>query len=353
MDYFYTPPEVLILLLNQKLFSRGTVQKNRCMVHASIIYTKTEAEKVGRGTLRWAVNLLAGIVAFGWNDGKTMHMLSTADGSDQWTTVSRQIGKDKRDVPAPNTVKSYNAYMQGIDRHYQLRVKIALAKRHGFNKWYVKMWLALIDIAFTNASICYVLENPDLKKKEGHRRRCYSAIANFLVEQGNIFDWEEQFGSKDNDVDFFQPEYDSDEEGGGFEDDAIDDQLLRELGVDRVTPATYHGAPSSVIGPLCQPVQHSSLDFGANIKRHGRIFQVCEYEERGEVQSSVNVCLAHSARLCTKTHPPVANAGLVRIDNAEPVTDYSWVCPHSEWSCWNKFHNFPSIKVYGLVGMVL
>jgi hypothetical protein len=32
--------------------------------------------------------------------------------------------------------------------------------------------------------------NPDLKKKEGHRRRFYSAIANFLVDQGETFDWE-------------------------------------------------------------------------------------------------------------------------------------------------------------------
>jgi hypothetical protein len=116
-------------------------------------------------------------------------MLSFADGSDQLTTVSRQIGKDKRDVVLQKTVKSYNAYIQGIDRHDQLRATFTLTKRHGFNKWYVKTWLALIDIAFTNASICYFLANPDLKKKEGHRRRFYLAIANFLVDQGKTFDW--------------------------------------------------------------------------------------------------------------------------------------------------------------------
>jgi hypothetical protein len=74
------------------------------------------------------------------------------------------------------------------------------------------MWLALIDIAFTNAIICYFLANPDLKKKEGHHPRFYSAVANLSVGQGETFYWEEQFGSKDNDVDLFQPEYDSDEE---------------------------------------------------------------------------------------------------------------------------------------------
>jgi hypothetical protein len=48
-------------------------------------------------------------------------MMSTADGSDHATTLSQQIGKDKRDMPPPKTVKAYNAYMQGVDRHDQLR----------------------------------------------------------------------------------------------------------------------------------------------------------------------------------------------------------------------------------------
>jgi hypothetical protein len=54
----------------------------------------------------------------------------------------------------------------------------------------------------------------------------------------------------------------------------------------------------------------------------------------------VNVCREHSARLCTKSHMHVSDAGLARIDDAEPVTDNNWVCPNIDWSCWNKFHNF-------------
>jgi hypothetical protein len=114
----------------------------------------------------------------------------------------------------------------------------------------------------------------------------------------------------------------------------MDDQILRDLGDNFVTPDTDHGAPTSEIGPFCQPVYHSSLDFGAAVKRHAKICQVCEYKERGKVQTLVNVCLAHSARLCTK-HTLL----LVRIDDTEPVTDYIWVCPNRDWSCWNKFHN--------------
>jgi hypothetical protein len=92
--------------------------------------------------------------------------------------------------------------------------------------------------------------------------------------------------------------------------------------------------------PLCRPIHHSSLDFGAHIKRHVNICQVCEYEESGDIHFLFNIYLAHSARLCTHTQHPVADAGLVRVDDGEPVTDFSWACPNAEWSCWNKFHNF-------------
>jgi hypothetical protein len=48
----------------------------------------------------------------------------------------------------------------------------------------------------------------------------------------------------------FQLEYDSDGEGVGLEDDTMDDQLLRDLAVDRVTPDTGHGGQTAANGPL-------------------------------------------------------------------------------------------------------
>jgi hypothetical protein len=157
-------------------------------------------------------------------------MLSTSDGSHQRTNVPRQVEKEKNEVPAPETVNAYNAYMQGVDRHDQLRALFSSTKRHGFKKWYVKMWLVLIYIALTNTSICYFLKNPELKKEEGHRRRFYEAIANLLIQQGETYDWEGKFGSRKNDVDIHQPEHDSDEDG--LEDDEMYDMLLRDLGLD-------------------------------------------------------------------------------------------------------------------------
>jgi hypothetical protein len=86
------------------------------------------------------------------------------------------------------------------------------------------MWLALIVIALANATICYFLVNPELNKKEGHRRRFYEAIANFMVQQGETYDWASQLGSQNNDVDIYQEDYDSDEE-----DDEVGDIALCTL----------------------------------------------------------------------------------------------------------------------------
>jgi hypothetical protein len=169
MDVFYTSPAVLILLKNQKVYAHGTVWKNHRMVPQCICWTKKEEEDAARGSLRWAGNTLTGIFAFGWTDGCPVHMLSKADVSHQRTTVPRQVGRDKSNVPAPKTAKANNAYMQGVNQHGRLRDIFPLTKMHG----YVKIWLALIDVTLTNASMYYLLENPELKKKEGHRRRFF------------------------------------------------------------------------------------------------------------------------------------------------------------------------------------
>jgi hypothetical protein len=182
------------------------------------------------------------------------------------------------------------------------------------------------------------LANPELKKKEGHRWRFYEAIATFLIQQGEMYYWEGQFGSRNNDVDIHHPEYDSDKDD--LEDDEMDDLLLRDIGVDQTVQDSKQDDLRKRNGPLCQPIHHSSLDFGAQLKRHDKICQVCEYEERGEVQLSVNICLAHSSRLFTRTHPPVVEVSLVRVDNVETVADSSWACPNVHWYFWNKFHKF-------------
>jgi hypothetical protein len=82
-------------------------------------------------------------------------------------------------------------------------------------------------------------------------------------------------------------------------------------------------------------------DSGLGLSSNAVLIFVKYVSMKKEVRyNPVNIFLAHSDRLCTQTHPPVIEAGLVRVDDGAPVTDFSWACPNPDWSCWNKFHNF-------------
>jgi hypothetical protein len=88
------------------------------------------------------------------------------------------------------------------------------------------------------------IENKDDQEhgKEGNDQECGKEGNDHQISK------EGKFRSEDNNVDVFQPEYDIDDEGSGLEYDAMDDQLLRDLGVDCVTPGTGHGGPTSANG---------------------------------------------------------------------------------------------------------
>jgi hypothetical protein len=64
----------------------------------------------------------------------------------------------------PAIIPKYNKYMQGVDRHDQLRERFSMAKGHSFKKWYKKLAFALLDIAATNAYILW-------RKVESQQRR--------------------------------------------------------------------------------------------------------------------------------------------------------------------------------------
>jgi hypothetical protein len=66
--------------------------------------------------LRWAVNLLEGVFNFGWTGGCPFHMILTAYGSHHRTTVLHQVGKEKIEVTAPETIKAYNTYIVFVDK---------------------------------------------------------------------------------------------------------------------------------------------------------------------------------------------------------------------------------------------
>ncbi|MGH7974333.1 MAG: hypothetical protein ACREBR_02310, partial [bacterium] len=188
MDNYYTSPIAFIHLIKKGIFARGTARTNRRHFPKPVIFTKQEAKNKPRGSIKVAVNDRFKMTAVGWLDGNPVHMLSTADGTENGS-VTRRIGGQQQPVRAPVIVKHYNNSMQAVDRHDQLRALFSLCKRHGFKKYYVKIILALIDIALTNAAIHYFLANPadDGKRKDDARADFLESIANAMIDPSTMW----------------------------------------------------------------------------------------------------------------------------------------------------------------------
>jgi hypothetical protein len=120
------------------------------MVPSQIVLTKAEIKRLPDGCVHISVCEFAKMQAFGWNCNNPVEMLSTADDSMSRMHVVRQCGSAKLQLPSPPDVPMYNAGMQCVDRHDQLRSQFALASWHGFKNitsctsWPNWIWVLLM-----------------------------------------------------------------------------------------------------------------------------------------------------------------------------------------------------------------
>jgi hypothetical protein len=172
MDNWYTSVQMCTTLSRIGLNCRGTIRANRALNPACILYSKQEARNLPRGSFRTAVSHQHRLVACSWLDGNVVNVLSTADSSET-SKVKRRVGSYVRNNHTfylltysfacrsfgwhmcPAIIPKYNKYMQGVDRHDQLRERFSMAKGHSFKKWFKKLAFALLDMAATNAYILW------------------------------------------------------------------------------------------------------------------------------------------------------------------------------------------------------
>jgi len=304
-DNFYSSPKLAIALRERKIFLRGTCRSNRIGFPKGVMFTRTEADKAGRGCIKRMVDETNGIVAYGWVDGNPVHLITTADGTEVGS-VTRQIRNEKVVVRAPVAVKRYNQGMGGVDTHDQLRETFSIANRHGFKKYFIKLGLGLVDMAITNAWIHFdlVRRNGEKGKKKIGRYAFMDALANGMING----------------------EYNNHQHAGSTNDGIV---------------GLFCGLPSipPELPPMnetvCQPIAVKDILDSKRNRRFGLACQVCLFEGRGPGKvGTVVVCLRHRLRCCTKAHQHVA----VKDETGKEVTDYSWRAESG--SCWNKAHMF-------------
>jgi hypothetical protein len=116
-----------------------------------------------------------------WIDGNPVHFLPTADG-----TVANEVTEESADKKEKvQSFASNDNKGMLVDRHDQLRQTFSLCQSTWFQKYYVKIILGLVDMAFVNAYIHHKLHQKR-NAKDTARYDFMESLANALITT----DWE-------------------------------------------------------------------------------------------------------------------------------------------------------------------
>ncbi|RHY78307.1 hypothetical protein DYB30_014057 [Aphanomyces astaci] len=267
-----------------------------------------------RGSSLVSVATSLGIIAVSWLDGTVVNMLSTADATTK-SYVHRRIGSETRQQECLSLVGLYNKYMQGVDRHDQLRERFSIASGASFKHWYKKLGFALVDIAITNLYVLYTLCEP-VNRRDSHMHFQTKLANQMLFETDWTLFSETQVPMEYANVPMTQSA-----------------KVLKKAAADKAA-AEDKAAALKRDASLRQPPTPSftcrATDKQAEVSYDQRMRRYCVvcYFERNKELIKTQWCDVHKVYLCTKAYVP--------SDQQVPAH----VCPHAAWSCWDKFHSF-------------
>ena len=208
--------------------------------------------------------------------------------------------------------------MGGVDRHDELRSTFSLHERHTFLRWYVQLYLCLLDVASTNAKLCYGLKNLHSQRKDKEwGAKFFENISDTLISEET--DWGRYFGTKDECSEYLEMENEHDRRqhdlGLLFDGSPIKKRKHVEL------------ASKAVLEERCVPTIKVTED-GSH---RGRCCQVCRFELRPNTVKDVYFCPTHKVRLC--------NA----VKSQSSYDKLPFVCKDKGFerlTCWEKAHRY-------------
>lgn len=145
-DRYFTTIPLLEKMVSEKIEGTGTLISNRFKG-----YTFPKDSQMKRGEYQEIVNGKKDICVVKWKDTKAVLMASTCLGAQPVRNVQRwdKSAKKHIDVPCPNTVRTYNENMGGVDVCDQMME--AYRSWHKTRKWPVKVFMHLFDLAIVNS----------------------------------------------------------------------------------------------------------------------------------------------------------------------------------------------------------
>lgn len=314
MDNYYNSPQLLDALLLKGVYARGTMRKNRKHVPTNIRFSPDDLKHLPRGSTRASTRDDGKMQFASWNDGSEVNIMSTSDSS-AMSTVQRSIGNEKRDIPAPSSIKQYNKFMQGVDRLDQLRQRFSITDGHSFKKWYKKLAGGLIDIARVNAyqSRKGVLQHTEQWKhqRDPHRefitQLCHQLLNGHFVSV------------PDQNVEML------------YEVHQHPSQNVRSMLLPAASPrpSPRSSSPaSSIFSPTnrCKIFISKEVYPGSQKYKRKKACIICKWENR-KATIVTAYCKEHTVALCLKSYPPI-----------NPLPPY--MCTDTSLSCWDKYHHF-------------
>lgn len=143
-DNFFTTYKLMVTLLENRIYSVGTVRVNR----KGLPETLKTNDKLIRGEFMFSTK--GPVSAIKWQDSKAVTILSTATNPRETTHVQRKNKDGTRvNVSCPTAVKVYNSLMGGVDLFDQNRERYAVGRRS--LKWWHRIFYFLLDLAIVNA----------------------------------------------------------------------------------------------------------------------------------------------------------------------------------------------------------
>jgi hypothetical protein len=193
VDNYYMSATSAIEFRKHNIFCHGTVPSNKKLIPKSVEFNSREYRKLPRGVSRIPVCPEHNMLAVVWLDNREVHFLSTAD-TTAITTMLRWMKNEKVELPATQVASNYKKFKGGVDKHDKLQPIFSLGKYHQFKKYYVKLWLFLVDIAMANYWIYYSVCPPEKTNKVESREKVFLLIAHDLVFPG--YDWATMYKMK-------------------------------------------------------------------------------------------------------------------------------------------------------------
>lgn len=166
VDRFYTSIALMKAMDKMDLYVTGTVMANRVPKECRIAKGSKEFRNMARGAFQKHVFLYTdeqgrerkyGLVC--WKDRNIVYGLTSEDNTVDNGTCHRRCKRERGGIikiTRPKLIENYNRYMGGVDVADQRRLQCNSTVM-GQNRWWLKLFFYMLDVATSNALVLYKL----------------------------------------------------------------------------------------------------------------------------------------------------------------------------------------------------